>query len=194
PIVPASVEETLGEFAAPIPSEAWGKTLTIEREGKTPAYGAIISQYTDAMSALKAASCPELAIEKRYLTVGADGKTSDLGPEAQLAVGDRLRVTLTITCTQTMDYVAIRDERAACLEPVDQLPGTIAADGLVFYRENGDSSTRIFIDRLPAGTYILSYDMWVNNAGVYAAGTAQIQSQYAPRFAAHSAGGILTAK
>ena len=194
PIVPASVEETLGEFAAPIPSEAWGKTLTIEREGKTPAYGAIISQYTDAMSALKAASCPELAIEKRYLIVGADGKTSDLGPEAQLAVGDRLRVTLTITCTQTMDYVAIRDERAACLEPADQLPGTIAADGLVFYRENGDASTRIFINRLPAGTYILSYDMWVNNAGEYAAGTAQIQSQYAPRFAAHSAGGILTAK
>jgi len=194
PLIPASVEETLGEFTVSIPAEASGKTLTVEREGNTPAWGAVISQYTDAMSALKAASCPEIAIEKRYLIVGADGKTSDLRPGAQLAVGDRLRVTLTVTCTQTMDYVAIRDERAACLEPVDQLPGTIGADGLIFYRENGDASTRIFIDRLPAGTYILSYDMWVNNAGEYAAGVAQIQSQYAPRFVAHSAGGALTAR
>lgn len=191
-LTPPAIGERLGEFVMPIPTSASGETLTLTREAHTPAWGAVISQYTDSLASLRAASCPELAISKRLLLLRPDGEPSEVDGSTQLHVGDRLRVTLTITCTQTMDYVAIRDERAACLEPVDQLPGTIVADGLIFYRENGDNATRIFIDRLPAGTYLLSYDMWVNNAGHFTAGAASAQSQYAPRFAAHSAGSTLS--
>lgn len=91
-----------------------------------------------------------------------------------------------------MDYVTIIDERPACFEPVEQLPEPIFAEGIYFYRENRDSSTRIFIDHLPKGTYVLSYDMWVNNAGQFASGLATVQSQYAPQLSAHSAGSQLT--
>ena len=88
-----------------------------------------------------------------------------------------------------MDYVAIIDDRPACMEPMDQLPTPVYSEGLCFYRENRDASTRIFIDHLPKGTYLLSYDVWVNNAGEYTSGIATVQSQYAPRYSAHSAGG-----
>ena len=90
-----------------------------------------------------------------------------------------------------MDYVAVVDDRPACYEPVEQLPKPIVSEGIYFYRENRDSSTRFFITHLPKGTYLLTYDMWVNNAGSFTSGIATVQSQYAPQLSAHSAGGIV---
>lgn len=92
-----------------------------------------------------------------------------------------------------MDYVAISDERAACFEPVEQLPSPIFSEGLCFYRENNDETTNIFISNMPKGTYLLSYEMWVNNAGTFSSGIATIQSQYAPQLTAHSSGSIINA-
>ena len=103
-----------------------------------------------------------------------------------------MSVCLTVRCDMTMDYVVITDDRPACLEPVEQLPSPIFSEGLCFYRENRDASTRIFIDRLPKGVYLLTYDLWVNNAGTFTTGIATAQSQYAPRYTAHSAGGEMT--
>ena len=91
-----------------------------------------------------------------------------------------------------LEYVAITDERAAALEPVEQLPGNIFENGLYFYRENGDAATNIFIGYLPRGTYHLSYDMTANNSGTFVSGIATLQSQYAPEITAHSAGSTLT--
>lgn len=114
----------------------------------------------------------------------------DLRPEFAdtLSLGQRVRVTLTLRVETTMDYVTIVDDRPACYEPVEQLPQPIVNDAIWFYRENRDASTRFFIDRLPKGSYVLTYDMWVNNAGSFASGIATVQSQYAPQFTAHSSG------
>ncbi len=90
-----------------------------------------------------------------------------------------------------MQYVAITDNRPACLEPVEQMPQPLYRDGLCFYRENRDSATNLFVTNMPRGTYQLKYDMWVNNAGLFASGIATLQSQYAPQLTAHSAGQIM---
>ena len=129
------------------------------------------------MTEVAASSCPELSIQKSM-------------PDS-MSVGDRVTVRLTLKVDADMDYVAITDDRPACFEPVEQLPAPVYAEGLRFYRENLDSSTRIFIDHLPKGTYIITYDMWVNNAGHYTSGIATVQSQYAPRYSAHSGGGSI---
>ena len=126
---------------------------------------------------------------KRILVLerDADGvRAAD--PRGSLAVGQKVRVELTVKATRALDYVTITDQRPACLEPIDQLPGYVWSEGLGFYRENRDTETRLFIDRLPEGTYILSYDLFVNNAGQFISGIATAQSQYAPAFTAHSAG------
>lgn len=172
---PEGYERLTGEFEVALTSkDASRKELTVKKSSDTPAWGAVYCQYVDNMTDVKSASCPELSIEKSM-------------PDS-MAVGDRVTVRLTIKVHADMDYVSIIDDRPACLEPVEQLPTPIYAEGLCFYRENRDSSTRIFIDRLPKGTYILSYDMWVNNAGSYTSGIASVQSAYAPRYSAHSGG------
>lgn len=172
---PESYERLTGEFEVSLPAkEVSGKELTVRKSSDSPAWGAVYCRYESDMTDVRAYSCPELSIEKSI-------------PDS-MKVGERVTVRLTLKVDADMDYVAIIDDRPACLEPVDQLPAPVYAEGLRFYRENRDSSTRIFIDRLPKGTYVLSYDVWVNNAGSYTSGIASVQSQYAPRYSAGSAG------
>lgn len=187
-------ERLTGEIMAALPVSAGGKTLKIERKGNTPSWGAIFSRYTDDMTKTASKSCPELSIEKTVYEFDSSDNKSTVISTSTLKLGAKVRVTLTVNAETDMDYVTIVDDRPACFEPVDQLSGTIIADGLYFYRENRDSSTRIFIDHLPKGSYILTYDMWVNNAGTYTSGLASVQSQYAPQYAAHSSGSTIVVK
>ena len=168
--------------------------LTVEKIAGTPSWGAVYTQYVGNMSDIEAASCPDLSIEKTlYRRVVADSGIKWEEP-TDLKVGDVIQVNLTIVANRDMDYVAVVDSRGACLEPVEQLPAPIFSEGICFYRENRDSSTDMFITHLPKGTYRISYEMYVNNAGTFSAGVASIQSQYAPALSAHSAGNTLTVK
>ena len=192
-VEPDKVEKITGYFRTDIsrlsPS---GATLSVNKPGDAPSWGAVYCQFTDVMADVKAASCDAVSIEKKLLLVNStpDGVTT-ADVSAPLATGDKVRVLLTIKVDRDMDYVAIVDDRPACFEPVEQLPTPIFTEGIYFYRENRDSATKIFINHLPKGTYQIGYDMWVNNAGDYASGIATIQSQYAPQFTAHSAGSII---
>ena len=83
------------------------------------------------------------------------------------------------------------DERAACLEPVDQISEYTFSDGLGMYREVRDSKTSFFIGFLPKGVSVISYECTVDRPGTYTAGVASAQSQYAPQQVAHSAAPLL---
>lgn len=143
------------------------------------------------MADVKAASCSDLSIEKAiYKRVATPDGEKWVNADS-LRTGDVVQVNLIITAVRDIDYVAIVDNRAACLEPIDQMPAPIWAEGLCFYRENRDAATNIFISHMPKGTYRLSYLLNVNNAGTFASGLATIQSQYAPAITAHSSGTLL---
>ena len=139
------------------------------------------------MANIKAQSCDAVSIEKHYYVKRG---TEVVAPDS-LKIGDKVQITLTIHANRDMQYVAIIDNRAACMEPVEQMPKPIYSDGLCFYRENRDSATNLFVTNMPKGTYQLTYDMWVNNSGEFASGIATLQSQYAPQLEAHSAGAII---
>ena len=139
------------------------------------------------MSEIKAVAGNDISIEKTLLK-----KVGDSWEEASdYKIGDIVKIQLTIKAKRDIDYVTISDERAACFEPIEQLPKPIFTEGIYFYRENRDEATNIFVTNLPKGTYLLRYDMFVNNEGKFASGIATIQSQYAPQITAHSAGNLL---
>ncbi len=181
-------DNLLGYFRTPLsPEQSAGRDLTVAKAAGSPAWGAVYCQYRDLMTHIEAASCDAVEIEKTLLVQhGTEWIVADT-----IAVGDRVRVQLTIRATRDMDYVAITDDRAACFEPVEQLPRPIFAEGICFYRENRDASTAFFVTRLPKGTYQLHYDLFANTAGTYASSLATIQSQYAPALTAHSSGTLL---
>ena len=50
------------------------------------------------------------------------------------------------------------------------------------------ASTQFFFDHLRKGTHVLEYTVRIDRQGTYQAGTATVQSAYAPELAAHTAG------
>lgn len=201
-IVPNATERLTGEFDVPITAhKASGKLLSVVKTADTSSWGAVYCRFAGDMEDMKSAGCQDMTIEKTMFVADSEQESSGIAYDRKYAhisdslnVGDRVTVRLTFKVGQDMDYVVIVDDRPACFEPAEQLPSPIYAEGLCFYRENRDSSTRIFIDHLPKGIYQLSYDVFVNNAGRYVSGVAQAQSEYAPQYSAHSSGDVVSVK
>lgn len=181
------IEQITGWMRADLSSYA-GKKLTIETSGTGPSYGAVYAQFGRNMADVKASSCDDLDIEKTiFVRRGTQWEEA-----TTLQVGDRVKVQLTIHCKRNLNYVSIIDQRPACYEPVEQLPGWVWSEGVGFYRENRDSQTQLHVVYMTPGTYLLTYEMNVNNAGEFSSGIATIQSQYAPEISAHSSGRMVT--
>ncbi len=191
-VAPSAVEKATGYFRVPVSVDAGVKPeLNVARNSDTPTWGAVYYQYTDSMTRVEPAGCDALSVTKHLLLEESTPQGVKTVEPSQLKVGDKVKVQLTIRADRDMDYVTVIDDRPACYEPVEQLPKPIVAEGIYFYRENRDASTRFFITHLPRGTYLLTYDMWVNNAGTFTSGIATVQSQYAPQLSAHSGGTLI---
>lgn len=193
--IPATAKLT-GAFTLNLDAkDASKKTLTILRKGNSPAWGGVISQYEAPILDVSAAEVPELSIRKSIVAL-VQGDDGELTPKEGITLtkGMKVRVTLFITAGRDMDYVAVTDERSACLEPVDQLSGYTASDGIGFYREVRDTNTNLFFGWLPKGTHVVSYDCTVSQEGDFSCGIATAQSQYSPTAVAHSAGSLLHVK
>jgi hypothetical protein len=90
-----------------------------------------------------------------------------------------------------MDYVALKDLRPGCLEPVRQHSGMTSADGLICYHSPKDASENFFFDHLPAGSYVLEYAAYVSRSGRYNGGITTLQCMYAPEFISHTEGNFI---
>ena len=125
-------------------------------------------------------------------TLYKDGK---LVPEnAMLQVGDKLIVRLTVTADRDMDFVQVKDERAACMEPVDAVSGYRWNRYIGYYQETKDSSTSFYLDQMRKGTYKLEYEVYITSSGRYVQGIATAQSVYAPELVGHGSSGSMFVK
>ncbi|HIZ02621.1 MAG TPA: alpha-2-macroglobulin [Candidatus Bacteroides merdipullorum] len=166
------------------------KTVTVEKRDAGVAWGAVYAQYLSPMSELKQQG-GDLSVDKQlYLErVAADGSKSlvPLSGEVSLSEGDIVVSRLTLRVERAMDFVQLKDERAACLEPVNALSG-YRMGRVPCYEEVEDAATCFFFDSLGKGVYVLEHRQRVARSGVYEAGIATLQCAYAPEYASHSAG------
>ena len=158
------------------------RKVTVRKESKGIGWGAIYAEYWEDMDKIGVQG-NALSIRK---DVYKDGKP--LGNTDVLKVGDKLTIRLTIKADRDMDFIEVKDERAACMEPVDVLSWYRWKDGLGYFQRTKDSSTSFYMDQLRKGTYTLSYEVYVNMAGTYQEGAATIQSVYAPEFSGYVGG------
>ena len=193
-LVKADADKYFGYIRQSFPiEEVSGKNLTVKRYGYNPAWGATYLQYNAPMSEVGKADSDVISIEKKFYRYGEGGILESV-PATEFRLGDKIQVRLTVNVSKDMNYVALTDERPAAFEPVDQVPVYDWRDGIYTLRETRDSNTNIFISGLPKGTFVLKYDLYVNNAGTFSSGIAEIQCQYAPQMVAHSAGAVITCK
>jgi uncharacterized protein YfaS (alpha-2-macroglobulin family) len=171
-------------------------TLKITKQDAGPAWGALYWQYFEDLDKIAAAKTG-LNVEKSLFVekITSTGKT--LVPVTEnnpLKVGDKVTIRLTVRSDRDVEYVLLKDLRASCLEPVDQLSGTQWKQGLVYYQSPKDASMNFFFSGLPKGTYVFEYNLYVTAPGDYSNGITTIQCLYAPEFVSHTAGGRVIVK
>lgn len=198
------VEPANKELGTGYIKQTWNKSeinkelakVEVETSSSKPAYGALYWQYYENLDKVEA-SKGELNVEKQlFKEVNTDsGKSLSLvTDENGLEVGDKVVVRLTVRTSQDMEFVHLKDMRASCFEPEQTLSGVRWSDNLIYYQTPKDASTNFYFDRMPKGTYVLEYSVYVNRSGEYANGITTIQCMYAPQYVSHTQGITVTIK
>lgn len=158
------------------------KKIRVDKEGAGMGWGAVYAQYLESMD--------QISGQGNGLSVSRQLYKGDeaLNESAPLKVGDKITVRLTVKADRDMDFVQIKDDRAACMEPLQAVSGFRWSNGLGYYQATKDASTQFFIDQMRKGTYVIEYQVYVNRTGEYQAGIATVQSAYAPEFGGHTGG------
>lgn len=208
---PSSTEAGTGYFKETIPVASvrpeMGKVTISNIEGVTQSHplnkssigwGAMYWQYYQDLDKVSAQGSA-LKITKKLFVMRSsiEGATSSRTLNTQtmipieqtkLVKGDKVITRLVITTDRNLEFVALKDLRASCFEPVNQLSGCEWKEGVCYYQTTKDASTQFFFSFLPKGTYVFEYELWANAAGEYTSGIASVQCQYAPEFVSHTGG------
>lgn len=166
-------------------------TVQISKQNAGPAWGGLYWQYLEQLDKVDHSQDGGCSIQKQLFKVSIGDRGEQLTPISEsspIKVGDKVCVRVEIRTDRDMEYVHLKDMRAACFEPTNVLSGYKHQDGLWYYESTRDAATNFFIDYLPKGTYVFEYTMVATMPGDYSNGLTTIQCLYAPEFTSHSEG------
>lgn len=164
-------------------------TVTFSKKGEGVAWGGLYWQYFDDLDMITPAETPLKLTKKMFVVTNTErGELLTDIDKVPLKPGDLLRVRIELSTDRPMEFVHMKDMRAAGLEPIDVLSQYKWQEDLGYYQSTRDAATHFFFDYVPKGIYVFEYDLRVNNKGNFSNGITSIQSMYAPEFSSHSEG------
>jgi uncharacterized protein YfaS (alpha-2-macroglobulin family) len=166
----------------------------VVKEDEGIAWGAVYWQYFEDLDKITPAKTP-LVLEKKLFRQDNSPTGPVLTPvdaKAMLKTGDKVVVRITLRVDRDMEFVHMKDLRAAAFEPVSATSGYRYQGGLGYYEAPRDASMNFYFDYLRKGTYVFEYTLTATQKGEFSNGIATIQCLYAPEFSAHSEGIRLT--
>jgi len=174
---------------ADIKPESMGH-IKIEKKDEGVSYGAMYWQYFEQLDKITPHETP-LKLKKQLFVQRNTASGPVIEPVTEgskLRLGDKLKVRIELRVDRDMDYVHMKDMRAAGFEPTNVMSGYRYQDGLGYYESTRDAATNFFFSHLGKGTYVFEYPLVVNHYGDFSNGITTIQCMYAPEFTSHSAG------
>jgi Bacterial Alpha-2-macroglobulin MG10 domain len=164
--------------------------VKITKKDAGVSWGSIYWQYFEQLDKITAHETPLKLTKKLFIeTNSASGPIIIPVSETNvLKIGDKVKIRIELRVDRDMEYVHLKDMRAAGFEPVNILSGYRYQDGLGYYESTKDASTNFFMSYLPKGTYVFEYSVLVSHAGNFSNGISSIQCMYAPEFTSHSVG------
>ena len=190
----ANAEAGTGYFKTRIEGAQVSKSLgsiTLENPNAGPAWGALYWQYFEDIDRIDSFEDTPLTLKRHLFKVrqGPTGETLEpLADGAALQVGDKVRARVELRVDRAMEYVHLKDARAAGFEPVNVLSQYKYQDGLGYYESTTDAATHFFISYLRPGNYVFEYTLNATLAGDFSHGVSSVQCMYAPEFSSHSEG------
>ncbi|MFT6921363.1 MAG: hypothetical protein ACJA1C_000357 [Crocinitomicaceae bacterium] len=164
--------------------------VSITRTTEGVSWGAMYWQYFEDLDKITPHETPLKLSKKLFLVKNTDSGPvmSPITDETQLKPGDKVRVRIELRSDRDMEYVHLKDMRAAGFEPINVFSRYKYQDGLGYYESTKDAATNFFIEYLSKGTYVFEYDLRVSHFGDFSNGISTIQCMYAPEFTSHSEG------
>lgn len=162
--------------------------VSIKNKSEKPVFGGIYWQYFEDFNAVKDANNGILKIARKFYIENSHKKLQEISNETEIKLGQKVIIRLEITAEKDMEFIHIKDMRAATFEPVDVLSGYKYQNNLRYYQSTRDAATNFFIDYLSKGSYVIDYEVRLNNEGSFTSGISTIQSMYAPEHTGHTAG------
>lgn len=145
------------------------KSLTITKSTNGTSWGAAYAQFMQNVANI-ADNTSGIRVKREIIAMS--------GNNGKLAVGDRIKVRITVTADRDYDFVQLTDKRAACMEPANQISGY----GWGYYCSPKDNVTNYFFDRLSKGTHVVETEYYIDRPGNYTTGTCTAQCAYSPEF------------
>jgi hypothetical protein len=145
-------------------------TFTATKTSEGTSWGAVYAQFLQKTADIEA-SQSGITVKREVIATKS---------QSTLAVGQRIKVRITIETTRDLDFVQVVDRRAACMEPVNQLSGY--RNGA--YCSPKDNATHYFFGGLAKGKHIIETEYYIDRAGSYETGTCTVGCAYAPEYRA----------
>ena len=166
-------------------------TVTVTKPGPGIVQGGLFWQYYEDLDKIKSSEnyiSVTKELYKKVKTVNGE-ELQKISQETPLKVGDKVTVRMILNTDRAMEFIHIKDMRAAGFEPVDVLSGYQWKNNLGYYQSTKDASTNFYIQYMPKGKYVFEYDVVANASGKFSNGITTMQNYYAPQMNAHTKGG-----
>lgn len=164
--------------------------VSVTKKDEGVSWGALYWQYFEQLDKITFAATP-LNIKKQLFlkTNTKSGEVlSPITDNTKIKVGDEVKVRIEIRVDRDMEYVHLKDMRAAGFEPINVISQYKYQDGLGYYESTKDAATNFFMGWLPKGTYVFEYPLRASQKGNFSNGITTMQCMYAPEFTSHSNG------
>ncbi|MCI3938621.1 MG2 domain-containing protein [Chryseobacterium aahli] len=164
--------------------------VTVTKPGAGIVQGGLFWQYYEDLDKIKSSEnyiSITKELYKKIKTVNGE-ELQKISPETPLKVGDKVTVRMVLNTDRAMEFIHIKDMRAAGFEPVDVISGYQWKNNLGYYQSTKDASTNFYIQYMPKGKYVFEYDFVANASGKFSNGITTIQNYYAPQMNAHTKG------
>lgn len=165
-------------------------SVTITKPGAGIVQGGLFWQYYEDLDKIKSSETYisiTKELYKKVKTVNGE-ELQKITENAPLKIGDKVTVRMILNTDRNMEFIHLKDMRAAGFEPVDVLSGYQWKNNLGYYQVTKDASTNFYIEYMPKGKYVFEYDYICNAAGTFSNGITTLQNYYAPQMNAHTQG------
>ncbi|MCU7617046.1 MG2 domain-containing protein [Chryseobacterium sp. PBS4-4] len=165
-------------------------TVTVTKPGAGIIQGGLFWQYYEDLDKIKSSEnyiSITKELYKKIKTVNGE-ELQKISSQTPLKVGDKVTVRMILNTDRAMEFIHIKDMRAAGFEPLDVISGYQWTNSLGYYQSTKDASTNFYIESMPKGKYVFEYDYVANASGKFSNGITTIQNYYAPQMNAHTKG------
>lgn len=165
-------------------------SVTITKPGAGIVQGGLFWQYYEDLDQIKSSETYISITKELYKKVKTENgeELQKISENSPLKIGDKVTVRMILNTDRPMEYIHLKDMRAAGFEPVDVLSGYHWKNNLGYYQVTKDASTNFYIEYMTKGKYVFEYDYICNSAGTFSNGITTLQNYYAPQMNAHTQG------